>query len=1549
MWSSEELKTHIETSGTINSKPLVVAEWNMNVPGNIIKAGNYRYRPYERVALSAADQSIYAALQNTFDILDAGNFYTGATDADVVIDGGYSDSTATVPAIFKSKKDKEGLLYSLEDCFGKFRPRSGINKVRYLETDGQYLHHSNVDMFKRPRFYMAHKDDQFKYWTSFRTDGAKERGIASNYINNKHYIDDVAPFAIYKNPVPANKIVVKMQTGVGSVDLGPFRSNSGQFNDPFFGEENKVAPERWSIQYLENNDWITAVSFTENSIRDNGSPIVGPDGYVEIAYGLIVPDKYKSIFIYADSLISEYSLPEETINGYAYLVGASDTNLGTFHIWTGTGYETFVPDYGWRIVDEGSQTDQGLVTSLVSPPKFISQRTSKSEYREFQNISGLRIVVETMTKNDSIFDLIEMSPRLAVNLTDKVSGYQITKPASDLGVSGMPVGQLLAGTGTINIFDYDLAFSDTNPDSIISDYASQSIQIKVYEAILDVNGYNYYLPLKTVYSEGFPQINSTSREVTISARDLFFYFEFMRAPQIFLTDVSLSQAVATLLDYIGFTNYVFKRLDSESDPVIPSFFVEPDKSVAEILQDLAISTQSTMFFDEYNNFVVMSKDYMMPTEAQRATDLSLYGTKDFQKNGVISNAHRLDQLANIIDISSQNNSVYNSGSIQYSARYIQREPRITNINGSLERDEYWIYRPAEIWTVTPPEKGRTSRNGGETTSDGYVLSAMPLNADLTDEIPYVLNNKIYGNTINFGEAVYFLDRYNGYFYANGEVIKFDAVQYSVPGLTIGQDSVDGSTVWITNSKEYEKYFAKIPFNGKMYPTGLVRIYSEPNYETISGITKLKNGPVAKHGRCQFGTGTRDVNGKIIPVYHNAGLNEYWSNNDNVRGIEMQSSYLFTDQAFASAYSLIDGISLQGTTIKINTSYQHGFVAGDIVYLSGTLLSGDADLEALNTLLVGNTWKIASVNSKDFTIDFEFAYGTDNGDIAQTTIDDSNTYAYIIRYDNGIAGEANDIATRSTRNGIIKNFLSSSYIPETEANRLYSTQSGTVQSSALVFSGGTFLSTETPLDYISYVYKPLTNSYKHFGTRLRIVGKIENDENRLQTPVGVTSYYQASEATPEKSTAIGGASAGLSVMVDPAKNTGYYFEIAALTANNVSDYVNKNIHDVLFYKVRGSGGKAVPIKLWGGYAGIITNSGDYVGQSRIATEDNPSVYDLAVEYETIGNTRRFYLYLNNSLIQIVDDEDPLPIVNNMALFIRGSSRAMFDNVYALTNNYSQNTATSINLPASSVFAQDSISVDDSFRKYAMSGLIQSSYLAGISPSEPPAYDIYFEEFGTIMREAAYFNARYDKAYPALFAKLSPSVTKLKGFTVSGFMAGAYRAEFLIFNATDSALRLGENGNDLKIQGVAFTNESINEYTVDDYFSRRSDFSNPEIFSGELIVSPEKEQSRYYDIKTSRLAYGKNEFSISPKYLQTADDAESLMGWIISKIMKPRLSVGVKIFYNPMIQLGDIVTIDYKDLNGNDVIASESTRFVVYNIQQDRDQEGPSMTLYLSEVI
>jgi hypothetical protein len=1439
MFINETLKTHLETSATIQLRSLVLAEWNMNMPDNIFLLGNYRYRP-------TTAGSDFFTLPVIFDSLDSGGYYTGATDADVVVDGGF-DNNGT-PQQFTLLKEKMKMLYSLEDCIKPFRPRSGINKPLYFS--GSYLPNSGSAMAQRPRWYMPSRYDQFRYWTSYRTEDNVEYGIAKNISNALYYIDDAVPFVVYKNQIPANRLVVKMQTGVGTIDLGPYTTSTGSISDPLYGNANRKTPARWRIQYLNGDNWIDAYTFTENDTREDGSPIIAPDGYVELQYGLIIPNQYKDTYKFMGSLSSSTLLPDETVIGNAFLIVENTGDLGTFYIWDGDSYETFTPEYGWILGSETITNETSFVTDLTSPSSFTDPVAGGTSYREFQYMRGIRIVVDVMNKFDSTFDLIEFSPRLLVDLSDKTIQYDVTKILSDVGVTSLPVGQLLASTGTMSLFDDDQAFNENNSSSIIADYVRKNIKFLFYEVVSNVEDtdgflYDYYIPIKTMYSEGLPQADLEAGSISIQLRDFYFFLESMPAPRLLLTESSLSFAITTLLDYIGFTNYTFRRIEGESDPVIPYFFVAPDQNVAEVLNQLAVATQTAMFFDEYNNFVVMSKNYLMPTTDERPTDFVLLGNNNQSDTGVIENSSS-GNLPNIISIASQDKKIYNDGKISYTTRYLQRSYGSIRQASMIDREKTWIYKPALLWEVAGTENTKTI-NEVAAKQGNYVLGAMPINSNLPATPPIVSGGVVINNTIDLGESVYWLTRYQGYFYANGEIIRFDAAEFNITGT---------GNVYISSNQEYQRYFSTLPFNGKIYPTGLVRIYSVPFYEIIDGNERLQPGAVYEHGRGQFGTPI---------VEHTAGISSYWSDSAYIRGCNMQAQYMFTTEL-------------------------------------------------------------------------------------DPTVPSTTT---------GAAGVNNDLAKQTTRNGIIKNFMSTTYLTETAVNDLKSTQAGTMQSSALIMNGPSFKTTETPLNFVSYVYKNLDDAYRLFGTRFRIIGKVENNENRAQTPIGSTSYYQVTGALPNQNISIGGGSGGLAVLLNPETNNGYYFEIVAMTEDNIESYIttdnagnpNISINNVVFYKIKkdSSNNDAIPVKLWGGLANIIVDDGRFTGQYRMSGEENSTVYDLSVEYEDIGTTRRFYLYINNKLIQIVDDTDPLPIFNNIAPFVRGSSRVMFENVYALAENYSQNTVFTVGETLSSVFGDKAIDANESFRKYAMSGIIQATYLTGISSEQPPKYNMYFDEFGTIMRECAYFDIRYDRSYPALYAQLSPTLNRIKGYTVSGFQADSYGAEFLIFNATDTALNLDETtGNYLRIQGVTFTQDTSYQLTVDEYFRKTSNLSNPQLQGSAVITSPLVEKVKYDDIKQSRMIYGKNEFAIESPYIQTEDDAQQLMGWIINKVMVPKKAVGINMFSIPTLQLGDIVTINYEDSTGLDLVAPTTDRFVIYNIKYGRNIDGPNMTIYLSEV-
>jgi hypothetical protein len=1490
MFLDNSLINHVQTKNSIDVDSLIVAEWNQNSLLNIENYGNYRWRPESQIF----NDIKYRTLVPEYDSIDSPNYYSDALESNNI--SKYRTDRDDEPLIFLTPETNRQLYYSLKDCLKPFRPRSGINKMLFFS--GNYI--DGVRSARRPRYYFCSKRDEFKYWTSYRKEQGVEFGVSSlspkstDNLNIGYQINDAVPFVVYKNSVPSNRIVVKMQTNLAdpngltisreSIVQPSIRVGNRVIVDPLKDELKSSIPRRWKIQYLDSeNNWNDAASFNENSTRKDGSRIVPWDGYVELSYGIKIPEEYRDSFNLIDYASSSVQFLDNPLNGQAYITEASTSNPGVLNIWSSLSseWEQLDVEYGFSLSENDDTKKTGLIKKFNNPDYFI--KDGITTYREFKFIRGLRIVVETMYAPNKTFDLIEMSPRLKADITKYTVSYEINKNmmATDFG---LPVGGLVASTGNINISNHDGSFTElnafdtlTNTGSIIANNLNPQIKFDFYETILNVDGYDKFVPLKTFYSEDSAVSSSNSQDVSLPLRDAFFRLETKNAPSLFLQNCTLTMAVSTMLDNIGFSNYIFKGINTANDPVIPFFFVEPDISVAEILQRLAQSTQTAMFFDEYNNFVVMPKEYLLPDSSVRDSNeaiserlSTLYGQKT-TLNGT-------QYVPNIETISSSETKVINDGQINYTTRYIQREvSKLEQAELDLSERTY-AYKSSLLWELGEQEELRTINQ--PTGKSGYSLAAVPINTNLSDVVPYVLNNTIINNIIDVGENAIWLSRFQGYLFANGEIIRYDAQEYDVSGV---------GRVWISTNNEYQKYFSKLPFNGKMILTGNIRIFVEPYYENALGSdnfgldvgVRFKNGIVKSHGRGQFGTQV---------ISHSSGLNDYWKDSSNVQSFRMDSSYLF------------------------KTS-----------------------------------------NVEDIP------------------------YPEMLSTKTGKLGE--DLTNVPTITDKIANFLKQSV--RSESNSSVSSQGsiGTVQSSALVMSGpypanlsGT---THVSRDLVSYVYKDFSNDFKHVGARMRIIGK-PIDIN-TQSPLNSTSYYTVNNLG--SSTEVSGGSGGIGYMVDTETNSGYFLELAALTkdffesgASLNSASVGVEVHNIIFYKTlptttlnqdTGKPNTAIPVKLWGTTAKILVDEGKFVGMDRMASIDNQTVYDIAIESEMIPNssTAKFYIYLNNVLIATVIDTDALPSIKSnikftTCLFTRGSSKVMFEHLYALKNKAGQtesvtitsgfdsnNNPTTKNIRLSSI--ERDLSISESLRSYAMPYLVESSYLSSIGAERSPDFDIYYEEFGTIMRECAYFNIKYDQAYPAIVAQLVPPFTDEKSYTVSGFMPGSYGAEFLIFNNTDKAINLSESSaNRIMIQGITFTQNISNVLTIDDYFKEMSNFSDPVIVDN-VIVNPERAEKIYDDIKSSRSIYGNKAFSIDSFYIQNEDSAKEIMKWLIGKTLKPRKVLEVDVFGMPYLQLGDIVKINY-DLQDGIKFIDIDKRFVVISMLYSRSDSDIKTAIRLVEV-
>ena len=365
MWGKDDPNfLNAVNSYTIETDTRVIAEWNMNLPENILEVGNYANNSENALPTDWSEEQ-----QDNNKV-----------ESIVSFNSNYFAEDDTAIA-FEQTQEKLKLMYSLEDCVKKLRPRSGINKPLYIgytasdSYSAQYVNNYGSEIDKRPRYYMPSRKDTFKYWTSFRIDGDTERGI-SYPTETGNPIDDVAPFVVYENSVPCNRLVIKMQTNVGEVDQGPYRMGVDEVNDPLYDnrwdkEENEpinaTVPQKWRVEILnESNNW-------EQAGEELTSDDIPTDGYVELALGTVLPKDYRlrGEFEFFSGLPVSAQLGDTYwVNdpGYFYSYEVGDGGI--------RGWVETQPETTWFVNSQDLNVDTPIVTDLLDK-EMVKQEFTK--------------------------------------------------------------------------------------------------------------------------------------------------------------------------------------------------------------------------------------------------------------------------------------------------------------------------------------------------------------------------------------------------------------------------------------------------------------------------------------------------------------------------------------------------------------------------------------------------------------------------------------------------------------------------------------------------------------------------------------------------------------------------------------------------------------------------------------------------------------------------------------------------------------------------------------------------------------------------------------------------------------------------------------------------------------------------------------------------------------------------------------------------------------------------------------------------------------------
>jgi hypothetical protein len=166
-----------------------------------------------------------------------------------------------------------------------------------------------------------------------------------------------------------------------------------------------------------------------------------------------------------------------------------------------------------------------------------------------------------------------------------------------------------------------------------------------------------------------------------------------------------------------------------------------------------------------------------------------------------------------------------------------------------------------------------------------------------------------------------------------------------------------------------------------------------------------------------------------------------------------------------------------------------------------------------------------------------------------------------------------------------------------------------------------------------------------------------------------------------------------------------------------------------------------------------------------------------------------------------------------------------------------------------------------------------YNANTSADGIPVTKTSIDEFGTVVREIVKVTTKFDSApaYPTKWSTGMNKFAKILGSKISNFGGEAY-----VLNNSSYTIPLADGGSsNFYIYGNTLGQSGQLEYSTDE---------SAEYANKEPII-------------------------FESKWIQTLNDARSLADWIKTKVINRGKVVNISIFGNPIITVGDIVSIKY----------------------------------------
>jgi len=458
------------------------------------------------------------------------------------------------------------------------------------------------------------------------------------------------------------------------------------------------------------------------------------------------------------------------------LANSDGYNVGLITLyWTGSVWTKT------KWTDTPKFDESGALSKTTTVSKIRVTQISRSINTEFALYSG-----SSVTNDLNRMQLIEVSPRLEVDLSDFVQDVSVSKsldsdntalPISSINsndakitFSGIPsrVPDGSSGGSTVPIF----SSQSKNPLSVLSNMLRKNVKFYInfnlneYAGIDTAPsvGLNTYIPAGVFYSDSWQE--NDIQDVSVQCYDISRYLQSRPVPDYVANLKTVFEVITNILDLAGFTDYDYDSLhkicNNKAQPLDIAYYYcnSKDTTLIDALNQMFVAYQIGAYIDEYG---IMRF-------------LGLYDILTNTSTGLAISEEHIDQGG----LSVSNVEKPGKISLRYQTPKVKQSPALQNVtNIDIKNSPAFIYTTSNdvVWQQQTVDSVGFNYIDNNMSEDSNTLS---INSNDLLDIFHTFN----------------MDT-NGYVAVEKEIMSFEYKQYTISNTS----NTKSVTVSIKNSLE----------------------------------------------------------------------------------------------------------------------------------------------------------------------------------------------------------------------------------------------------------------------------------------------------------------------------------------------------------------------------------------------------------------------------------------------------------------------------------------------------------------------------------------------------------------------------------------------------------------------------------------------------------------------------------------------------------------------------------------------------------------------------